>query len=394
MPRLTIVSDVCYPTVCDGVASILTKTIQELNSRGYEIQLVAPEGSEMANVELIELKSLPITEVDGQVMPLPNLKMFQRIRAFDPDVILFLDPRLLALQTFWLFRLFFGKDKLVATFHTDNFQYMKIHFGVPYVASSFLHRVLMNSFSQVISVSRYARDILVKAGVKTTTGLWAGGVDTELFHPAKRSQALRHQLLQDGEETLAIYVGRVSVEKGIDRLEPLFKAAQSQKVRWVIVGDGDDKAALEKIADGSPVTFLGKLNGEALAEAYASADLFVFPSQTDTFGLVLIEAMASGVPAIAFDHGGVPDIIHHHQDGIIIKPEAADDMLTEFIRLAANPGQRRQLGRNARQAVENKWCWRASINHLLSLIHEHTLSKTAPGNEDSDASNQCIEQPN
>ena len=394
MPRLTIVSDVCYPTLCDGVASILTRTIQELLARGYQIQLVAPQGSEMPGVEIIELNSLPITEVDGQVMPLPNLHMFRRIKAFDPDAILFLDPRLLALQTFWLFRVLFGKQKLVATFHTDNFQYMKIHFGIPYPVSKLIHRVLMNNFSQVISVSRYARRILVNAGVKTTTGLWAGGVDCQLFHPQKRSHDLRSQLLQNGEETIALYVGRVSREKGIDRLVPLFAAAEELKVRWLIVGDGDDKAELERQAEGYPVTFTGKLSGEDLARAYASADLFVFPSQTDTFGLVLIEAMASGIPAMAFNHGGVPDIICHEEDGLVLAADTdASDLLNRFAKLVKDPVKRLAMGHKARHAVESTWDWQESVSHLLQLIAEHSLSETPQSHQHGETGHQCVDQP-
>ncbi|MDX1692536.1 MAG: glycosyltransferase [Ketobacteraceae bacterium] len=393
--RITIVSDVCYPTVCDGVASILTRTVQELLGRGHRIQLVVPRGSEMPGVdEIVELKSLPITEVDGQVMPLPQRGMFKRIKSFDPEIILFLDPRLLALQTFWLFRLVFGKHKLVATFHTDNFQYMKIHFGIPHWVSTVLHRVLMNSFSQVISVSQYAKDILMRAGVKTTTGLWAGGVDTILFHPNQRSDAFRRQLLQGEEETLALYVGRVSVEKGIDRLLPLFRKAAANKVRWVIVGDGDDKAILEQKAGDYPVTFLGKRHGKELAQAYASADLLVFPSQTDTFGLVLIEAMAAGIPVVAYQHGGVPDIITHGQDGLIVDPESGEQGLLEACySLAGDKAQRIRMGKNARQSAEENWSWGKSINHLLMLINNQTYSETPVGNTHREAGDSTIEQP-
>lgn len=381
--RLTIVSDVCYPTVCDGVASILTRTVQELLSQGHELQLVVPQGSEMPGVELVELRSLPITEVDGQVMPLPSLRMFRQVKAFNPDVILFLDPRLLALQTFLMFRFLFGKQRLVATFHTDNFQYMKIHFGIPYIVSALIHKVLMNSFSQVISVSSYAKRILMDVGVKTTTGLWSGGVDTQLFHPDKRCETFRQSMLQNNEDTIALYVGRVSKEKGIDRLEALFKASEEQNVRWLIVGDGDDKASLEKLAADYPVTFLGKLVNEELATAFASSDFFVFPSQTDTFGLVLIEAMASGIPAIAFKHGGVPDIIKHDQDGIIVNSEQDSDvnsasLLTAFKKMAADKGLRTTFGAAARASVEKQWCWSESTHKLMAMIsHDNSAEGAA-----------------
>lgn len=374
--RFTIVSDVCYPTVCDGVASILTRTVQELLASGHEIQLVVPEGSEMPGVEMIELKSVPITEEDGQVMPIMNLSMFGKIKAFAPDVILFMDPRLLALQSFPLFRLFFGKARLFATFHTDNFKYNKIYFRIPYVVTGWLYRLMMNNYMQVMSVSSYAQSILEQAGVKNTAGIWSGGVDATLFHPSKRCDAFRREILQNDEETIALYVGRITREKGLERLLPLFEQAREQKVRWLMVGDGDDRKALQEQVKDLPVTFVGKQTGEDLAKAYASSDLFVFPSQTDTFGLVLIEAMASGLPVIAFNHGGVPDIIDDQINGVMLDP-ASDALPSVFRELVSNKELRAALAANGRASVEHRWEWSTCVNDLINMMADSSDCQTA-----------------
>lgn len=375
--RFTIVSDVCYPTVCDGVASILTRTVQELLALGHEVQLVVPEGSEMPGVEMIELKSVPITEEDGQVMPIMNLGMFGKIKAFAPDIILFMDPRLLALQSFPLFRLYFGKARLFATFHTDNFKYNKIYFRIPYVVTGWLYRMMMNNYSQVISVSSYAQSILDNAGVKNTSGIWSGGVDATLFHPGKRCETFRREILQNDEEKIALYVGRIAKEKGLERLLPLFKQAREQNVRWLMVGDGDDRKALQEQVKDLPVTFIGKQTGEDLAKAYASSDVFVFPSQTDTFGLVLIEAMASGLPVVAFNHGGVPDIIDDQVNGLML--DAASDVLPSVFReLVSNQALRMKLGANGRTSVEHRWEWSTCINELINMMTDSLDSQSVP----------------
>lgn len=370
--RITIVSDVCYPTVCDGVASILTNLVRELNAKGHQIQLIAPEGSFMEGVELVCLRAVPVAKTDNQVMPFFSPRMFLQIRKFNPEFILFLDPRFLAIQSIFLFRLFFGKRKLLATFHTDNFQYLKILFGVPYFFSKWLHRIVFGNFSRIISVSDYCKNLLVQAGLKNCDGIWSGGLDTQLFHPEKRSESVRQSLLQTGEHTLSLHVGRLSREKGIDRLVPLFAESKARGVRWVIVGDGDDREALEAAAQGFPVTFVGKKYGDELAALYASADFFAFPSTTDTFGLVVVEAMSSGIPVVAFNHGAVPNLIRHGVDGLIVK-NTDEALLEGFIQLAENASQRTLLGTNARAVLANKWAWSSSVQYLLDLVEPQSV---------------------
>lgn len=372
--RITLVSDVCYPTVCDGVASILTHLVRELTAQGHVLQLVVPRGSEMPGVELVTLPAVPVAKSDGQVMPFFSIAMFRQIRRFDPDLILFLDPRFLAIQAIFLFRLLFGKRKLLATFHTDNFQYLKILFGIPYVFSKWLHRIVFGNFQRIISVSEYCRQLLIKAGLKNCEGIWWGGLDTALFHPDKRRASLRESVLQAGEHTIALHVGRLSREKGIDRLAPLFAASAAQGVRWVIVGDGDDRAMLEQAAEGFPVTFVGKQHGEALAEYYASADFFVFPSTTDTFGLVVTEAMAAGIPALAFNHGAIPQIIQHGMDGWVadVSPES---LLEGFVALATDTTQRQAMGHRARLSLASKGSWPASVGHLLEMLESASVER-------------------
>ena len=130
------------------------------------------------------------------------------------------------------------------------------------------------------------------------TDLWQRGVDTELFRPELRSSAMRERLLGDHDDrgALLLYVGRLSAEKQIERIKPVLEALPD--ARLALVGDGPHRQQLEKHFAGTATTFVGYLAGEELASAYASGDAFLFPSSTETLGLVLLEAMAAGCPVV------------------------------------------------------------------------------------------------
>ena len=141
------------------------------------------------------------------------------------------------------------------------------------------------------------------------TALWQRGVDTEVFHPELRNEEMRKRLLGSfsDENALLIYVGRLSAEKQIERIKPVLNALPH--TRLALVGDGPHRQQLEKIFENTATNFVGYLSGEELASAYASGDAFLFPSSTETLGLVLLEAMAAGCPVIGANRGGIPDII-------------------------------------------------------------------------------------
>ena len=132
--------------------------------------------------------------------------------------------------------------------------------------------------------------------------LWPGGVDADLFHPARRSEEMRARLTEGHPESpLLLYVGRLSAEKDIESLRPMLEALP--QARLALVGDGPHRKALELHFAGMPVHMAGFLHGEELARAYASSDIFVMPSRTETLGLVVLEAMCSNLPVVAVRAG-------------------------------------------------------------------------------------------
>jgi glycosyltransferase involved in cell wall biosynthesis len=195
------------------------------------------------------------------------------------------------------------------------------------------------------------------------TALWQRGVDTELFRPELRSEAMRQRLLgrHGASDSLLLYIGRLSAEKQIDRIRPVLEALPG--ARLALVGDGPYRAQLEKIFEGTATTFMGYMAGTELASAYASADAFLFPSSTETLGLVLLEAMAAGCPVVAANRGGIPDIVSDGLNGCLYEPDERGSLTAATQRLLGDPSRRQQLRLDARQEAE-RWGWAGATAQL------------------------------
>jgi glycosyltransferase involved in cell wall biosynthesis len=205
------------------------------------------------------------------------------------------------------------------------------------------------------------------------TALWQRGVDTELFRPALRSPAMRQRLLgsHDDRGALLLYVGRLSAEKQIERIRPVLEALPD--TRLALVGDGPHRQQLEKHFAGTATTFVGYLAGEELAGAYASGDAFLFPSSTETLGLVLLEAMAAGCPVVGANRGGIPDIISDGINGCLYEPDGDDGGAASLIqatkRLLGNDLERQALRSAARSEAE-RWGWAGATEQLRGYYRD------------------------
>ena len=205
------------------------------------------------------------------------------------------------------------------------------------------------------------------------TDLWQRGVDTELFRPELRSPELRQRLLggYDDRGALLLYVGRLSAEKQIERIKPVLEALPD--ARLALVGDGPHRQQLEKHFEGTATTFVGYLAGEELAGAYASGDAFLFPSSTETLGLVLLEAMAAGCPVVGANRGGIPDIITDGVNGCLYEPDGADSGAASLIaatqRLLGNDLERQAL-RNAARSEAERWGWAGATEQLRGYYRQ------------------------
>jgi glycosyltransferase involved in cell wall biosynthesis len=212
--------------------------------------------------------------------------------------------------------------------------------------------------SVVLSPSDPADESLRALGIPSARiGRWDRGVDTARLTPAPRAP-----LARPGELTV-FYAGRLTKEKGVDLLADAFLRAHRRdpRLRLALAGGGPDERALrERLGDRA--TFLGWLEGEALARAYASADMFLFASSTDTFGQVILEAQASGLPVVAVGEGGPRALIEDGRTGLL-RPADPEALAAALCELAAAPVLRRRLAAAALEAVRGR-TWGRALERL------------------------------
>jgi glycosyltransferase involved in cell wall biosynthesis/predicted metal-dependent phosphoesterase TrpH len=217
----------------------------------------------------------------------------------------------------------------------------------------------------IFGPSKYTKDDLIGHGIRPEKIMvYPRGVDIELFHPARRSDYWERKWGLDRVAVKALYVGRVSKEKNLPLLVRAFKRLiedlkkggngdASPPFTLIVVGDGAYSAAMKEDCEGWPALFTGELHGAELAEAFASADFLVFPSTTDTYGRVVIEAMASGIPCIVSDVGGPQENVVNGVNGLVVNADD-EESLFEAMRDMVLISDRALMGRKARECSETR----------------------------------------
>ena len=359
--RIALFTETFLPKV-DGIVTRLRHTIEHLERNGDRVLVVAPEGG------LTEYKGAKVYGVPGMPLPLyPELKLAlppigtkSAIEKFQPDLIHVVNPAFLGVGG-----IYYAKTlniPLVASYHTHLPQYLQ-HYGLGALEGVLweLLKAAHNKAQLNLCTSSAMVKELVNHGIERVD-LWQRGVDTEMFQPHLASGQMRSRLSQGHpEDPLLLYVGRVSAEKQIDRIKPVLEAIP--QARLAIVGDGPYRESLEAHFAGTKTHFVGYLQGLELASAFASADAFVFPSRTETLGLVLLEAMAAGCPVVAARSGGIPDIVTDGVNGYLFEPDDPDGAITATKSLLEATQIREELRTNARLEAE-QWGWAAATKQL------------------------------
>jgi glycosyltransferase involved in cell wall biosynthesis len=249
---------------------------------------------------------------------------------------------------------------VVSSFHTELSVYAGLRTGDARVeaAARMALAVFYGAADHVLSPSTAADATLRALGVEAARiGRWDRGVDVARFGPRHRTPGLL-----PGERTV-LYAGRLTKEKGIDLLADAFLAARAADpgLHLVLAGGGPEESTL-RTRLGEHATFLGWLEGDDLARAYASADLFLFPSRTDTFGQVILEAQASGLPVVAVDEGGPATLIRDGVSGLL-RPADPDALGAAIAELAADSQRRERLARGGLAAVAER-TWERALGRL------------------------------
>jgi glycosyltransferase involved in cell wall biosynthesis len=287
--RILVATDACAPQV-NGVVRTYSRLSEEVSALGAQVSFISPN----------EFHTLPCpTYPEIRLAVQGQRHLARRIDELQPDAIHIATEGPVG----WMARRYCRRRRIPFTtsFHTRFPEYLSSRFGVP---ASWGYAVLRRFHNAGVGVMVATPSLAAELNSRGFERIlpWTRGVDTALFHP--------RPVRRFGEGPVFIYVGRVAIEKNIGAFLDLDVAGKK-----VVVGAGPALAEFQ--ARYPDVHFTGKLAGEALAEAYASADVFVFPSRTDTFGMVLLEAMASGLPVAAFPVTGPRDIIEQDVTGVL-----------------------------------------------------------------------------
>jgi glycosyltransferase involved in cell wall biosynthesis len=359
--RIALFTETFLPKV-DGIVTRLKHTIEQLQQQGDEVLIFCPEGGLAAycGAKIYGLSAFPLPLYPELKIALPRPEIGQELARFKPDIIHVVNPAVLGLAGILYAKL--HQVPLVASYHTHLPKYLE-HYGLG-LLEGLLWELLKGAHNQAelnLCTSNAMVQELRTHGIDRVD-LWQRGVDTVTFDPAKATAEMRHYLSQ-GEPTdrLLLYVGRLGAEKEIEQIKPILAAVPG--TRLAIVGDGPHRAHLESYFAGTSTHFVGYLGGEKLSAAYASADAFIFPSRTETLGLVLLEAMAAGCPVVAARSGGIPDIVTDGQNGYLFDPQNSEGSIDATQKLFADPDFYLQLRQNARTEAE-RWNWTAATQQL------------------------------
>ena len=305
---------------------------------------------------------LPTYEAIDLRFPLPT-DVLEQIEAERPDIVHVATPGPVGFCGLIVARLL--GIPLVGSYHTELGPYA-LHLTRDALVAEALDVYVDWFYRQCTTVLAPTRAVAASLAGRNypQVGVWGRGVNSALFGPERRDEELRRELLGPEGETLLLSVGRLSAEKRIGVLLDAFALASRERpdLRLVIAGDGPARRELELTAPAG-TRFVGELTGEPLAALFASADVFCFPSTTDTFGQVLLEAGASALPVVAADAGGAGELVTPGRTGLLVPPEEPRPLAAALLQLAADSDLRARLGSGGREAAL-ALTWPAAIAEL------------------------------
>lgn len=351
-----------YPPEINGVARTLAKMVDGLTGRGHRVTLVRPAQASSAEgptlpstVQVHEVPGAPLPGYPGLQFGLPARHLFRRLLAagsIDAAYIATEGP----LGHSALHGCLACGVPALSGMHTNFHQYSG-HYGASLLAPLLLRylRRFHNRMAGTLVPTRAMADALHADGFRHLH-VWPRGVQADLFSPARRDPQLRQQWGVGDNDLVVLYVGRIAPEKNIDAAFDAFATIRRRHpaARFVLVGDGPaEKRLREQHPDA---LFLGTKTGEGLARHYASGDLFLFPSQTETFGNVTLEAMSSGLPVVSYDLAAAHELITDGHNGMLAISCDGAAFTARAVACADDPELRKTLSSNAREmALQQDW---------------------------------------
>jgi glycosyltransferase involved in cell wall biosynthesis len=347
-----------WPPEINGVANTMRHLVEGLERRGHRVHLVRPRQPDAAPLASLGprraetlVPGLPIPGYRGLRFGLPVYWRLRRAwRTLRPDIAYIATQGPLGHAALNAARSV--GTPVVTGFHTQFHQYSS-HYGLGLLTRPIVRtlRHFHNRSDATLVPTEALRQELDQEGFRNVQ-VFSRGVDTDLFSPHRRSAALRAAWGAQPEDLVSLYVGRIAAEKNLDLALAAFAAiaARHSRARFVLVGDGPE---LERLRRSHPdYVCAGAKVGNELAEHYASGDLFLFPSLTETFGNVVPEAMASGLAVVAYDYAAARACIRTGHNGLTVPPGDAGAFVDAALTAAGDPSRARAIGAAARSTAE------------------------------------------
>lgn len=344
----------------DGASRTMLQLIQRIPSSTFELFFIA--GEIQANIPEISVYRVPTVTIpfnQDYQLALPTMvkrKIEKRLEAFKPDIVHIATPSMLG-----QYALKYAKKNqlpVISIYHTHFISYIDYYLKyAPWLAKlvkpqiGFSQAQFYNQCSLLYVPSKTTFQALEGMGIQAERmRIWERGVDTNLFNPNKRNRTRIFEITGNDKFTV-LFVSRLVWEKNLETLIQIYHLSKQMGYDWnfIVAGDGMAARALEAEMPGA--FFTGKLDHISLAELYASADVFLFPSVSETYGNVVAEAMASGLPSILANGGGSRDLIHHGVSGFLCDPFDPKEYLRYLIQLQTNQSLRQELSASALQTV-------------------------------------------
>lgn len=353
----------------NGVCRFIQNVAEQANETGRDLQVITstklqcPAWPNIFNFEPAFATRIPKYENLDIVLP-PLVRILRHIDRHQPDVIHISTPGPVGLVGFVAARML--KVPVLGVYHTDFPAYIDRLFddhAFTWITERFM-RFFYSPFSRIFTRSDDYKNSVASLGIDASRlRTLAPGVDTEMFHPRFADPGLWTRLIPGsaprvGATVRALYVGRVSVEKNLPFLTRVWGPARMRlaaagiAAELIVVGDGPYRETMERELRGLGARFLGFRHGEELSAIYASSDLFIFPSTTDTLGQVVMESQASGLPVLVTDKGGPKEVVAEGRTGHVLDSEDSEAWLDAIVRLCTDTALRKQMGAEAHVAMQ------------------------------------------
>lgn len=375
--RIAIITENFLPKV-DGVTRTLARLLEHLETNSHQVLLLGPETNKetYAGAQLIGTFGIPFILYPELKFNLWRPRFTTALIEFQPDIIHLVDPVCLGAFSLLVLRYHLPNIPIVSSYHTNLADYCS-HFGFGYMSSIMWRwNRYCHSFSHAIACPSKSTSTTLSEHGFNNIKIWPRGVDTSLFSPTKRSNVLRLSWSCTAK-TVILYVGRISFEKNIHLLIDAYKQMNHDECHLVLVGHGPAFGEIQSTCQSLdiPVTFTGYLQGKDLSQVYASADVFAFPSTTETFGQVVLEAMASGLPVIGLEAQGVKDLVQHERTGLLVNSMGlTEDQLIAAYRdlLQSIVTQKQWCHKLSKEAIRQaqKYTWFDAMACMVQVYHD------------------------